>query len=38
MLQILEQIQYLNLFESSMNFKGVQTIWEKSDEFFKILP
>jgi hypothetical protein len=23
--------------ESSMNFKGVQTFWEKSDKFTKIL-
>jgi hypothetical protein len=24
-------------FESSMNFKGVQTFWEKSEKFSKIL-
>jgi hypothetical protein len=24
-------------FESSMNFKGVQTLWEKSEKFSKIL-
>jgi hypothetical protein len=27
-----------SIFESSMNFKGVQTFWEKSDKFYKILP
>jgi hypothetical protein len=26
-----------SIFESSMNFKGIQTFWEKSDKFFKIL-
>jgi hypothetical protein len=27
-----------SIFESSMKFKGVQTFWEKSDKFSKILP
>jgi hypothetical protein len=26
-----------SIFESSTNFKGDQTFWEKSDKFFKIL-
>jgi hypothetical protein len=25
-----------SIFDSSMNFKGVQTFWGKSDKFFKI--
>jgi hypothetical protein len=27
-----------SIFESSMNSKGVQTFWEKSDKFSNILP
>jgi hypothetical protein len=41
-LQIINQIHAINsgkriYFEISMNFKGVQTLWEKSDKFTKIL-